>query len=279
MLTVTAALDAYLVEHVDEKVVDKFRQQYGADHVKDILGAKPLQAVDIPACRDYARQRSLDAAPSTIRRELNILSAAANHAKRWRRITAEQMPQIELPDVSETPPVEALSKEQIALLFDSNPLHTDFSDIEEGRFACFVRILYYTGARRNSVERLLKSQIDLTNGVIHLAQTGERKTKKRRPTVPLYGEIKPAVSWLLDASGTGFAFGASRSFYKRFVRRCDAIGILAHPHMLRHSRASHMLCDGESIYKVAKLLGDSVATVERVYGHFSPEFLNTKSGV
>jgi hypothetical protein len=30
---------------------------------------------------------------------------------------------------------------------------------------------------------------------------------------------------------------------------------------------------GESIYKVGRLLGDTVKTVETVYGHYSPEFL------
>jgi site-specific recombinase XerD len=43
--------------------------------------------------------------------------------------------------------------------------------------------------------------------------------------------------------------------------------------MLRHSRATHMLMDGESIYKVAKLLGDTVSTVEKRYGHVSVEYL------
>jgi hypothetical protein len=31
-----------------------------------------------------------------------------------------------------------------------------------------------------------------------------------------------------------------------------------------------MLMEGESVYKVAKLLGDTVKTVESVYGHYSP---------
>jgi hypothetical protein len=35
-----------------------------------------------------------------------------------------------------------------------------------------------------------------------------------------------------------------------------------------------MLMDGESIYKVARLLGDSVKTVEQSYGHYSVEYLN-----
>ena len=40
-----------------------------------------------------------------------------------------------------------------------------------------------------------------------------------------------------------------------------------------------MLMDGESVYKVAKLLGDTVQTVERTYGHHSVEYLETQSTV
>jgi integrase len=39
------------------------------------------------------------------------------------------------------------------------------------------------------------------------------------------------------------------------------------------SRATHLLQAGASIYDVAKLLGDTTATVERVYGHHSCESL------
>ena len=59
-------------------------------------------------------------------------------------------------------------------------------------------------------------------------------------------------------------------------RVCAEVGIpegRLHPHVLRHPRATHMLMDGESIYKVARLLGGTVATLERVYGHHRVEFL------
>jgi site-specific recombinase XerC len=49
--------------------------------------------------------------------------------------------------------------------------------------------------------------------------------------------------------------------------------------MLRHSRATHMLMDGEDPYKVAKLLGDTLATVERVYGHYDVDYLKTDSSL
>jgi integrase len=39
------------------------------------------------------------------------------------------------------------------------------------------------------------------------------------------------------------------------------------PHVIRHTRATHMLQDGVDIYAVAKLLGDTIRTVETIYGH------------
>jgi integrase len=270
-LSVSEILDAYLKEHVAEKVVAKDRQEYGARHLKQHMGDLSLPTVDILACRKYARQRRAEgAADSTIRRELNILSAAANQQRAWRRIGPEHLPQIELPEVAQSEQIEWFSKEQIQAMFKA---------CNSGWHGCFIRIGYYSAGRRNSVERLLKTQVDRDRDVIHLAQPGERKTKKRRPSVPLYPEIRPAVDWLFNNSGTPFLFGRKRSFYRPFVELCESLGFEGNPHMLRHSRATHMLMDGESIYKVAKLLGDSVATVERVYGHVSVDFLKTSSGV
>ncbi len=39
------------------------------------------------------------------------------------------------------------------------------------------------------------------------------------------------------------------------------------PHILRHTRATHLLEAGMSIYNVATLLGDNPTTVEKVYAH------------
>jgi len=270
-LTVSGILDAYQLEHAEIKAVAADRQEYGARHLRQHLGTKPIWSVGIPESRSYLRLRKGEgAANSTVRRELNILTAAANHARRWKRLTAEQMPQVELPEVSQNEQVKWFTKEQIAAMFRARA---------SGHFACFLRVAYFTAGRRRSIQSLLKSQIDRTSGIIHLAKPGERVTKKRRPTVPLYPEIRPAVDWLFDHSGTPYLFGRARDFYKPFAELMAEMELEGHPHMLRHSRATHMLQDGESIYKVAKLLGDTVATVEKVYGHSSVDFLMTNSSV
>ncbi len=42
------------------------------------------------------------------------------------------------------------------------------------------------------------------------------------------------------------------------------------PHVLRHTAATHMARRGVSLYIVAKVLGNSVAVVERTYAKYSP---------
>lgn len=269
-LTVADVLDAYLAEHVEINTADPRRQRDGIVHLKQFLGTKHIAAVDIPACRAY-REKRRAAANSTVRRELNILLAAANHGRRWKRLTADQMPQIELPRVGKSEKIQWFTKEQIAAMFRAR---------NSGHFACFLRLTYFTAARRRSIQSLTKSQVDLQAGVIHLAKAGERVTKKRRPAVPLYPEVRPAIEWLIGTSGQSpFLFGRARDFYKPFVELMEELGLKGNPHMLRHSRATHMLMDGENIYKVARLLGDTVATVERVYGHCDIGYLATTSGV
>jgi hypothetical protein len=47
----------------------------------------------------------------------------------------------------------------------------------------------------------------------------------------------------------------------------------------RRRNKMHMLMDGEDPYKVAKLLGDTLATAERVYGHYDVDYLKTDSSL
>lgn len=288
-LTVKKALADYDAEHVALKVVDAVRQRDAMRHLRAYFGEKLFKDVDILESRAYARARSIGdiggrkaggghrkASESTIRRELNVLVAAANHASKWRRLgqgakPPTPMPEIELPPEPPAERIKWLTKATLRQLFES----------ATGEVQAFALIAYYTAGRRASIEGLTLRQIDLKLGRIHLDKDGARKTKKRRPTVPLYAEIRPTIERLMIAAE---ARGSERLFeqhfmYRPFVEACAEIGVDAHPHMLRHSRATHMLMDGEDPYKVAKLLGDTLATVERVYGWVSVEYLNTTSNV
>jgi len=149
-----------------------------------------------------------------------------------------------------------------------------------GRLKDFLMLLYFTGARRPSIERLTRLQVDLKGDRINLTSPKEtvlqRKSVKRRPIIPIFDEIRPTVERLMKKhADSEYLFGDPNDMYRPFVNHLTASGLAekAFPHVMRHSRATHLLQAGVDIYTVARLLGDSVATVERVYGHHSTDYM------
>lgn len=242
-----------------------------------------LSDVDIPQSRAYADARRAGkvggnvggavwkdgkAADSTIRREVAVLASAANHARKWKRVSPTEMPSIELTKIRRdgeeddfAGEAKFFSREQIALLLFH--AHGETRDI--------IKLAYYTGARRASIENLTVGQIDFARKKINLATPGKRQTKKRQPVVPIFSPLMADLRRLAAGKKGSAKLFASNRFYSQFNLTCRALEFEQphHPHMLRHSRATHLLQDGKDIYHVAALLGDTIKTVEANYGHHS----------
>jgi integrase len=271
-------------------VVDRARAEGIVTLLKRWFKDTPFEEVDIPACRAYAAARmdgtlvspkredgagrgARPVSESTTRREIGILNAAAEHAARWKRIGPKakpptSMPSIELP-AGGKPRLVFLTSEELELVVRT----------ADGRLQEFIQVLYYTAARRKSVERLVRYQVDLRAGTINLTSPleseNERNSKKRRPVVPIHAKIRPIIERLYTASvaaNVEWLWGDDKDMYTPFNDHLTALGLAdkAFPHVLRHSRASHLLMAGVPIAKVARLLGDTIATVDRVYGHLTP---------
>lgn len=282
-LTVSQALEDYEREHVEKNCADAARQRVIIGHLRTFFKDTPMADIDIPMSRAYLaarmagevgggkRRKDKTGGPTTVRRELNALVAAANHAIKWKRLEESERPRVELPKPERTDQIDEsqwYSRAELDRLFAA----------ADGDLLRFVRLTYYWGARRRSVERLEVEQIDMANGRVSLAKKGERVTKKRRPVVPIFPVIQGDIEALMaaaEASGSNWLLGR-KDRYRDYVDLCRRAGLghKAHPHMLRHTRATHLLLAGVSIYKVARLLGDTVKTVESVYGHYSPEDLS-----
>lgn len=281
-LTVGRALDDYLNEHAKNHCADYGRQEDAVAHLKAFFGAdRSLSDIDVPLSQGYTaarmsgqigggkRRKVKTGSASTIRREMNVLVAAANHAAWMKRYVGTISVDL--------PPERRLGQDDEAPYYTAEERDAIF-DAAEGEMASFVRLLYYTGARRKSIEDLTRDQIKLPQKRIILQQPGKRTTKKRQPIVPILKAMEPVVEGLLETGGKKRVFVTS-SFYRPYVALCEKVGIdenRRHPHIMRHTRATHLLQDGKSLYDVAKLLGDTVATVERVYGHHSHEHLASR---
>ncbi|MER9685924.1 tyrosine-type recombinase/integrase [Mesorhizobium sp. M0139] len=280
-ITVARALDDYLKEHARKKCADAERQEHAVAHLKAFFGDRLLSDVDVPTSQGYtaARQageigggkrRTVKAgATATIRRELNVLVAAANHAIWMGRHTK--------PIQVDLPPERRLGPDDEAPYYSTEERDAIFA-AADGEMAQFVQLLYYTGARRKSIEDLTRDQIKLPQKRIILQQAGKKTTKKRQPIVPILKTMEPLVEGLLETGGKQRVF-VSSNFYRQYVALCERLEIdenRRHPHIMRHTRATHLLQEGKSLYDVARLLGDTVATVERVYGHHSHEHLASR---
>ena len=274
MTETSAILDAYTDEHVHLKCAAPERQLYAIANLKAWFSGKSIAEIDIPACRAYseARRGGLVGRPSkgaTIRRELSVLTSAANHAVKWKRLRADHVPIIEMPAASE-PRNVYLERQELK----------DMIAAAEGEVKRFIRLSYYWGARKSSVSGLTSEQIDFSSGTVNLHRHGDQRTNKRKPIVPLYDAIKPDVEWLMDQK-KGVRLFKAYDHYQSFKAVCEKAGTpddKRFPHILRHTRATHLLQDGVSIYDVAKLLGDTVSTVEKTYGHHSTAYLQSTTG-
>lgn len=284
-ITVIAALEDYLLDHVFENCAAPRRQEIAATHLAAFFGKTALADVNIPMCRAYAAARRAGkvvsglanvkgrrASDSTIRRELTTLSSAANHAKKWKRISPADMPSIERTkerggflEAGLAGEAKFFSREQIALLL----FHA------RGQTRDIIKLCYYTAARRSSIEEITVGQIDFARKKIDLATPGKKQTKKRQPVVPLFPVLEADLRRLVAGKEPTDRLFKTRQFPYQFNLTCRALGFDEphNPHMLRHSRATHLLQDGKKPYSVAALLGDTMATVEANYGHHSPSEL------
>jgi integrase len=256
-------LDQYQREH---DVVAWQRLKYAIQALSGFWTGKRVSAIDIPACRLYTAHRMDNGvALSTIARELTVLRAACNHAVRWGRI--DKVPVFEVPTDLPKREIWLFKYELRTLISAASPTMQHF-----------IKLAYGTGSRRAAIETLTWSQVSFNRKTINLAKTGERQTCKRRPTVPM-GDLHDLLKTLYDSRSNEWVLGSDRDLLYDFQKLCKSVDLLhvkqrdgrpagkITPHVLRHSRATHLLEDGATVFAVAKLLGDTPTTVQRVYGH------------
>ena len=144
------------------------------------------------------------------------------------------------------------------------------------RDVALLELLYGAGLRVGEMAAVDGADLDLTNGQLHVRGKGDR------PRVALFGEpARDALrAYLTDgrprlARGAEAALLLNRSGGRLSVRSIQAIargaGLAAairqrvHPHLLRHSFATHMLERDADLRIVQQLLGHASADTTQIY--------------
>lgn len=262
MPTIQCLADHYAAEHVAVKAVAQERVGYALKQITAYFGLCEPMGISIPACRQYAKDRGVS--PGTVRYELGILKAVLSHAVKWGHITPAEVPYIELPAAPE-PKQRWLTKQEFERLVSA----------AEPRIKNYILLMYYTAARKGSVEKLTRRCVDLENNRIDL-NVERTRTKKRKPIVPIDEPLKPIMEYLCSEAAEDEPLLGGASLRYGFERAVAAAGLEdVTPHVIRHSRITHLLQAGVKIWVVASLAGDNVTTIERVYGHHCPEYLES----
>lgn len=282
-LNISRILADYRTEHVEEQVLDQRRVDDCIRPLREYLG--DLSPCDLTSDRiaTYKKKRrngelGRKVQDSTIRRELVALVAALNHARKQRRVDANDIPHIAMPPNAPSRDFWLNETEELAFL----ELAKTTSGERLSRIHRFVAIALDTAARRKSIETLKWSQVDLPAGVINYANDGKRQKNKRRVAVPISNRLRPILErafiertseWVLDTP-----YSVQHHFDALQSRACKEIGEKFADltiHDLRRTWATLAARAGVDLFRIAGVLGDTIATVERAYAHHCPDHLRS----
>ena len=169
---------------------------------------------------------------------------------------------------------KALDPDETADLLDGNPPQ----GYEETRDHAILELLYSSGLRLGEAQGLSLGDLDLASGLVSVLGKGSK-----RRVVPVGRKAREALRrWLSVRQGgeepavftsrSGRRLGA-RAIQDRVRRFAARRGIDLHPHMLRHSFASHLLESSGDLRAVQELLGHADLGTTQIYTHLDFQHL------
>lgn len=250
------------------------------------LGDDTLADIDGDRCREYAAQRSTDAAA---RRELEDLRSAINlHCQEGK---CSELVKIVLPERRQARE-RSLTRQEAAQLIR----HAwRYREIQKGtptgrrsrrHLAKFSLVAAYTGTRASAICGAAleptpgSGWIDTERGVFYRRPAGKRQTKKRQPAIPLpAGLLAHIRRWKRMGQRYVVEWNGNpvRSISKGFrnaVRGCG-LGPDVTPHVWRHTCVTWMMQRGVPAFEAAGYAGMTIQMVQDIYGHHSPDHLST----
>lgn len=251
------------------------RERYVIARLREFFGEYDLRALGPRDVRAYIEFRQgSHVGPATINRELGVLSAALNWAKRdleWQLPNPVQGRLLQPPEGR----LRWLSRQEAERLLTAARKQSRAEYLVD-----FLQLALHTGMRKGEMLELEWERVDLDEGLVYLR--GEHQKNGRFGSVPLNDVAKsalvrrdefrrkncPASPWVF-AHKSGERIAAVK---RSFATACDKAGISDFRiHDLRHCCAAWLVQSGVSIRTVAELLRHADIRVTMRYAHLAPE--------
>ena len=244
----------------------------------DQASLDPWQQVDQQRIRHYAAARHRDGlGAKSLQRHLSSLRGLFRHLLREGRLNSNPAEGVRAPKVQRKLPA-TLDVDQVGQL-----MNVTGDDPLDYRDRAIMELFYSSGLRLSELAALDVDALDNKDGLLDVLGKG---SKMRR--VPVGRLAREAVAaWLqvrgqLAKSDEAALFVSQRggrlsprSIEQRIKQRAMQQGMPrhVHPHMLRHSFASHMLESSADLRAVQELLGHADIGTTQIYTHLDFQHL------
>lgn len=215
--------------------------------------------------------------PRSIQRRLSALRGFFEYLIRERELAANPAVDIRAPKAARRLP-KALDVDQVASLLNHDP-----ADPLARRDLAILELLYSSGLRLAELAGLDVADLDLADRTVRVLGKGA-KTRivpvGRKAVAVLEGWLRERVQFAAPGVSALFVGRNGRRLGPRAIqlrlRRWSALyghGVPLHPHLLRHSFATHLLESSRDLRGVQELLGHADISTTQVYTHLDFQHL------
>ena len=234
------------------------------------------QYLQVGHVRQYISSRHKDGiASKSIQRELAAIRSFYNFLLKKQIVEQNPASGIQAPKATKKLP-KILDVDQVAGLLNAKP-----DSVLDIRDLAIFELFYSSGLRLSELVMLDIVDLSLADGSIRVLHGKGGKQRlvpvgtKAIDAIRQWLECRPdCVSQALFVSSHGARLG-QRSVQMRLEKWCRKIGLAEHihPHMLRHSFASHLLESSQDIRAVQELLGHADVSTTQIYTHLDFQHL------
>lgn len=300
----TAWLERF-IEHL--RVERRLSEHTAGNYARDLRalaefcsaeGLKEWKQLDNQHIRVFAaRSRSGGLSPRSIQRRLSAVRTFFDYLLR-ETLAARDKPHLPSPNLSHNPALDVrapkagkhlpgtLDPDRMARLLDFQGDRT--LDVRD---KAIMELFYSSGLRLQELVGLDCARLDLRRGMVQVMGKG-----KKERLVPVGGKAVEALrKWLAERAklltarrgktdpgkdnplfvGRGGGRLSARSVQKRieFWARRRGLDVNVHPHLFRHSFATHLLESSRDLRGVQELLGHANIATTQVYTHLDFQHL------
>ncbi len=242
-------------------------------HISNLIkwwGEKRVADIGVKSCKEYVKTKTAAGAWA----DLKVLKASVKY---WHGEYGplDALPLFWKPELNE-PKERWLTRSEAARLLWAARRHQHLRRM--------ILLGLYTGSRPGVLLALRWDQIDFAAGLMSRRPRGKAEDKRKKsPKVKLGWRIMAHLKRWKRLDGdqklvcyfTGPNHPGARQVedphgtWRKAVKDANLPGVTRHT--LRHTRATWMMQKGVPIWEAAGFLGMTVKTLERVYGHHSPD--------